>query len=36
MLTDYREIGNEILNELEIGPTRLGEALSTLNEVVRG
>jgi tetratricopeptide (TPR) repeat protein len=33
---DYRAIGNEILNKLEIDPTRLGEALSTLNEVVRG
>jgi tetratricopeptide (TPR) repeat protein len=35
MPTDYREIGNEILEELKVDATRLGEALSTLNEVVR-
>jgi len=35
MPSDYREIGNEILNELETDATRLGEALSTWNEVIR-
>jgi SOS-response transcriptional repressor LexA len=36
MPSDYREIGNEILNELTIvDTTRLGQALSMLNEVVR-
>jgi hypothetical protein len=35
MPTDYRKIGNEILDKLEVDATRLGEALLTLNEVVR-
>jgi len=35
MPSDYRAIGNEILEKLEFDPTRLGEALSTLNEVIR-
>jgi len=36
MLTDYREIGNEILKKLDVDPTRLGGALSMWSDVVRG
>jgi tetratricopeptide (TPR) repeat protein len=36
MSSDYRTIGNEILDKLQIDLTRLGRALSMLNEVVRG
>jgi len=35
MPSDSKRIGKEILKELEIYPTRLGEALSTLNTLVR-
>jgi hypothetical protein len=35
MPTAYREIGKEILDELEVDTTRLGEALSTLSRVVK-